>query len=203
MQPAGAFADHGFHGLRQRIVDVRQGAPVADTAGKEHHAHGQQHQGQDAADVSLGNCAFRVLGFFGSHGCTFDGQEEPDGKRNGREHPGNRWRTEHIRTGPAVEREVTEAERRGDHAHEHQQFGDRQYTDHQFEGRGEFHAENVQAHEHNVSTDRRVLRVKGRKLHVQVGTDRQGNRRWGEDEFDQGRQPGNQSTFFSPKARRL
>jgi hypothetical protein len=57
--------------------------------------------------------------------------------------------------------EVAEAERRRDHTHEHQQFGNRQHTDHQFEGRREFHAEDVQAHEDDVRADRRVFRVEG------------------------------------------
>jgi hypothetical protein len=81
-------ADHGFHGLGQRIVDVRQLAPVADAAGHDHHADGQEHQGQNAADVGLGDRAFRVLGFFGGHGRAFDGEEEPDRERNRREHAG-------------------------------------------------------------------------------------------------------------------
>ena len=85
-------------------------------------------------------------------------------KRNRREHPGNRRCAEHIGTGPAIQGEVAEAERRRDHAHEHQQFSDRQHADHQFEGRRQFHAEDVQAHEHDVRADRRVFRVEGREI---------------------------------------
>ncbi|MNB99724.1 hypothetical protein D3C75_470230 [compost metagenome] len=200
VQPARAFADHGFHCLRQRVVDVRQGAPVTDTTGEEHHTHRQQHKGQNTADVSLGNRAFRVLGFFGGHGCAFDGEEEPDGKGDGREHPGNRRGAEHVGAGPAIKREVAEAECRGDHAHEHQQFSDRQHADHQFEGRRQFHAEDVEAHEYEVGTDCRVFRVQGGKLDIEVGADGQGNRRWGEDEFDQCRQPGDQTAFLAKGA---
>ncbi|MNC26970.1 hypothetical protein D3C75_751230 [compost metagenome] len=196
VQPPGAFANHGFHRLGQRVVDVRQGAPVADATGEEHHAHRQQHQGQNTADVGLGNGAFRVLGFFGGHGGAFDGQEEPDGKGDGREHSGDRRSAEHVGAGPAIEGEVAKAERRRDHAHEHQQFSDRQHADHQFEGRRQFHAEDVETHEQDIGTDCRVFRVQGWKLDIEIGADGQGNRRWGEDEFDQCRQAGDQSAFF-------
>ena len=197
VQPAGVFADHGFHGLGQRIVDVGQGAPVANATGKEHYAHCQQHQGQDAADVGLGNRALGVLGFFGGHGCALDGEEEPDGERDGGKHAGDGRGAEYIRTGPAIECEVAEAERRCDHPHEHQQLGNGQHADDQLKSRGQFHPEDVQPHEHDVGTHRRMLGIERRELHVKVSANRQGNGRWGEDEFDQRRQPGDQSAFFA------
>ncbi len=76
-----------------------------------------------------------------------------------------------VGAGPAVESEVAETEGGGDHAHEHQQLSHGEDADHQFKGRGQLDAENVQAHEHNVGTDGGVFRVQRRKLHVQVGAD--------------------------------
>ncbi|MNV46258.1 hypothetical protein D3C71_1380820 [compost metagenome] len=42
-----------------------------------------------------------------------------------------------------------------------------------------------------------MLWIEGGELHVEIGADGQGNGRWGEDEFDQRRQPGDQSTFLA------
>ncbi len=83
------------------------------------------------------------------------------------------------------------------HAHEHQQLGDGQYADDQFEGCGQFHAEDVEAHEHDVRADGGVFRVERRELHVQVGADGQCDGRRGEDEFDQRRESGDQTAFFA------
>ncbi|MNS86892.1 hypothetical protein D3C72_1208100 [compost metagenome] len=134
VHPGRIIADHGFHRLGQRIVDVRQLTPVADAAGHHHHADGQEHQGQNAADIGSGDRAFRVLGFLGGHGRAFDGEEEPDRKGDRRKNPGNRAHRELVRTRPAIEHEVAEAEARGDHAHEYQQLSDCQHGDHQLEG---------------------------------------------------------------------
>ena len=200
VQPAGAVAHHGFHRLGQWVVDVREGAPVTHPASEEHHAHGQDHQGEDAADVGLRNGALGVLGFFGGHGRAFDGEEEPDREGDGGKHTGNRRGTEGVGTGPAIEGKIAEAERRGDYAHEYQQFGDGQHADHQLKGGGKFHPEDIQAHEHDICTDGGVLGVECRELHVQVRANGQGNRGRGEDEFDQSGQAGNQAAFLTEGA---
>lgn len=200
VQPAGTVTHNGLHRLGQRVVDVRQAAPVPHAAGEEHHPHGQQHQGQDAADIGFGNGALGVLGFFGSHGRAFDGQEKPDGEGNGGEHPGNCRGAEGVGACPAVEGEVAEAEGWGHHAHEHQEFGHRQHADHQFKGGCQFHPENVQAHEYDVGANRGMFRIQGRELHVQVSADGQGDGGRGEDEFDQGGQPRDQAAFFTKGA---
>ncbi|MNV33248.1 hypothetical protein D3C71_1246090 [compost metagenome] len=96
VHPGRIIANHGFHRLRQRIVDIRQLTPVADTTRHDHHADGQEHQGQNAAYVGAGNCAFRILGFFGCHGCAFNGEKKPDREGNGRENAGNRGRREFV-----------------------------------------------------------------------------------------------------------
>ena len=108
--------------------------------------------------------------------------------------------TEGVGTGPAVQGEMAEAEGWGDHAHEHQQFGDGEHADHQLKGGGKFHPENVQAHEHDIGANSGVLGVECRELHVQVRTNGQGNRGRGEDEFDQGGQACNQATFLTKGA---
>jgi hypothetical protein len=123
-------------------------------------------------------------------------QMAKESPRTSRQSPGR----EGVGTGPAIQGEIAEAEGRRDHAHEHQQFGNRQHADHQLEGGREFHAEDVQAHEDDIGADGRVFRVQCGKLHVQVGADGQGDRRRGEDEFDQRRQPGDQSAFFTKGA---
>ena len=197
VHPAGVSADHGFHRLWQRIVDVRQLPPVADAARHYHHADGQEYQGQNAADIGLGDCTFRVFGFFSGHGRAFDGEEKPDGKGNGGEDAGYRRNGERVGAGPAVEREVTETEARRNHAHEHQQLGNRQNSHHQFKGGRDADTEDIQGHEHEIGANHRVFRVQFRELHVQVSADRHGNGGWGEDELDQRGDPGNQPGFFT------
>ncbi|MCY1354055.1 hypothetical protein D9M69_404130 [compost metagenome] len=200
VHPGGVVADHGFHRLGQRVVDSGKLAPVAHAAGHDHHADGEEHQGQDAGDVGTRNGAFRVLGFFRRHGRTLDGEEEPDGERDGGEDAGNGVAAELVGAGPAIDHEVAEAEARRHHAHEHQQLGHRQDGHHQLEGGGDADAEDVQGHEHEVGAHGGVPRVQLRILHVEVGADGHGDGRRGEDELDQGGDPGNQPALLAEGA---
>ncbi|MCY1408622.1 hypothetical protein D9M71_239460 [compost metagenome] len=200
MHPGGVVADHGLHGLRQRVVDIRQFAPVAHASGHDHHADGQEYQGEDAGDVGTRDGALRILCFFGRHGRALDGEEEPDGEGNGGEDAGDGLAAELIGAGPAAEDEVGEAEARRDHAHEHQQLGHGQHGDHQLEGGGDADAEDVQGHEHDIGAHRGVLRVQFRVLHVEVGADGHGDGRRGEDKLDQGGDAGDQPALFAEGA---
>ena len=125
MQPAAAVADHHFHRLRQRVVNIGQGSPVAHAAGKNHHANRQHGQGQDAAAQRPGNGALRILRLFGGHRCAFNRQKEPDSERDGGKHPRQRQAAEALRARPAVSGKVAPREARRDHAHKYQQLEDR------------------------------------------------------------------------------
>ncbi len=79
-----------------------------------------------------------------------NGEEEPDGERNGGEHPRQRQAAEAVRARPAVSGEVAPGEAGGDHAHEHQQLEDGQQGDDQLEGGGDADAENIERHKDHV-----------------------------------------------------
>ncbi len=105
-----------------------------------------------------------------------------------------------MRTRPAIEGEIAETEGRRDHAHEHQQLGNRQNAHHQFKGCGQFHANDIERHEYDIGPDGGVFGVKARVLNVEIGTNGHGDGRWREDEFDQRRHAGDQPAFFSEGA---
>ena len=84
--------------------------------------------------------------------------------------------------------------------HAVEQLGDGEHTHHQFKGGGEFDAEDVQAHEHDIGPNGCVFWVQRGKLHIQIGADGQCDRRRCEDEFDQGRKPGDQAAFLTEGA---
>ena len=102
MQPAAAGADHHFHRLRQRVVDVGQGAPVANAAGKHHHANGQHGEGQNTAAQRAWDGTLRIFCLFGRHRCAFNGQKEPDSKGDRGKHSRQRQAAETLCACPAV-----------------------------------------------------------------------------------------------------
>ncbi len=51
--------------------------------------------------AGAGNGALRIFGLFGRHGGPLNGEEEPDGERNGGEHPRQRQAAEAFRARPA------------------------------------------------------------------------------------------------------
>ncbi len=96
--------------------------------------------------------------------------------------------------------EVRQAETGRDHAHKHQQFDHRQHRHHQFEHRGQFYAEDIQRHKQQVGADGGGFRVEVGILHVEIGPNRHGNRRWRKDKLNQRRQTGNQPAGFTKGA---
>nr|GEU28151.1 hypothetical protein [Tanacetum cinerariifolium] len=186
VQPAAVLSDHGFHGLRQRVVDVGQPGPVAGAARKHHHAHRQQHQRDDAADVGNGNRALRVFRFLGSHGHALDGQEKPDGKRDRCKNAGHGSQAEVVLPGPAAFGEVGDGKTGRHHAHEYQQLENCQQRHQQLERGGHLHAHDIERHEHDVGGHGRQLGVDLGKLHVEIGADGQRNGGRRKHELDQG-----------------
>ncbi len=96
----------------------------------------QHRQRQNAAAQGARNGALRIFGLFGGHGSPLNGEEEPDGERNGGEHPRQRQAAEAFRACPAVSGEVAPGEAGRDHAHKHQQLEDGQQGDDQLKGGG-------------------------------------------------------------------
>eukprot|EP01022_Parablepharisma_sp_SALTPOND_P004209 TRINITY_DN118_c0_g3_i1.p1 TRINITY_DN118_c0_g3~~TRINITY_DN118_c0_g3_i1.p1 ORF type:complete len:1090 (-),score=381.38 TRINITY_DN118_c0_g3_i1:1933-5202(-) len=190
VQPVAVAADDELHGLRQRIVDVGQLGPVTGTTGKEHHADGQHHQGQDAGDVGDGDGAPRILGLFGGHRHALDGEEEPDRERDGGKHSRHRCHAETVAARPAALGEVGQREARRHHAHEDQQFEDRQERHEELEGGSDLHAHDVERHEDQIGAQRGQLGIERGELHIQIGADGQRNGRRREDELDQRGCPG-------------
>ncbi len=109
MHPVRVFADNHFHRLRQRIVYVREFAPVARAACHQHHANRQHHQRQNPADVGAGNGSGGIFCLFGGHRCTFNGKEEPDGEGNGGENTGEGGHAEGVAACPAVRSKIRQA----------------------------------------------------------------------------------------------
>ena len=86
--------------------------------------------------------------------------------------------------------EIRGREPRCDDAHEHAQLEDRDQRHDQLEARRDRHAGDVERHEDDVGAERDPSRLEHRKLDVDVGADRQRDRRRREHEFDQGREAG-------------
>lgn len=100
-------------------------------------------------------------------------------------------------TRPAVGGKIRHAEARRDDAHKHQQLNHRKDGDNQFKHRRQFHAEDIQPHKNDISPDRGHLRVKRRKLDIQVGSDGQSDRRGRKNKFNQRGKPGDQAAGFT------
>ncbi|MCY1527604.1 hypothetical protein D9M68_626740 [compost metagenome] len=194
VQPAAGLAHHHLHRLGQRVVDVGELAPVAHATGHDHDQESQHHQREDAGDVGDGDGSARLLGLFGGHGRAFDGQEEPDRKRDGGEDAGPGAHGEFTRTGPAVGGEVGQRPAGCDHAGKHQQLGHGQQGHHQLEHRGNAHAQRVEGDEDHVGAQRRDLGVERGELQPQVGTDGQRDRRRREHELHQRGEAGDEAS---------
>ena len=104
--------------------------------------------------------------------------------------PGKAATLKVVGAGPAALEEIGGREARRHHAHEDAELEDRDQRDRELEARGDRHAGDVERHEHEVGAERDPLRLERRELHVDVGADRQGDRRRREHELDQGGEAG-------------
>jgi len=91
-----------------------------------------------------------------------------------------------IHPTPAARHKVGEGKARRHHAHEHQQFKNRQDGNEELKGGGDGDPHHIEAHEYHVGPRGRDFRVQARELHIQVSADGQGNGRGRKNEFDQG-----------------